>query len=129
MRGGTGPGPMPDGGSQIRNLRSAIRDHPPQGRAAEALGRKDEARAHYETAARYSTAYYGQIARARLGHKDLVLRAAPAHALEVVSHQRHGVDGVAELRAHQRVLGQDLQQGVVALQVLFGQGDGPEVLV
>src|SRR5262249_58707315 len=35
-----------------------------QGRAAEALGRRDEARAHYEAAARSSTAYYGQLARA-----------------------------------------------------------------
>ena len=51
-----------------------------QGRAAEALGRRDEARAHYEMAARYSTAYYGQIARARLGHKDLVLRPPPEAA-------------------------------------------------
>ena len=51
-----------------------------QGRAAEALGRRDEARAHYEAAARYSTAYYGQIARARLGHKDLVLRPPPEPA-------------------------------------------------
>jgi soluble lytic murein transglycosylase len=48
-----------------------------QGRAAEALGRREEARAHYEAAARYSTAYYGQLARARLGHKDIVLRPAP----------------------------------------------------
>jgi soluble lytic murein transglycosylase len=48
-----------------------------QGRAAEALGRRDEARVHYEAAARYSTAYYGQIARARLGHKDMVLRPPP----------------------------------------------------
>jgi soluble lytic murein transglycosylase len=48
-----------------------------QGRAAEALGRREEARAHYEAAARYSTAYYGQIARARLGHKELVLRPLP----------------------------------------------------
>ena len=48
-----------------------------QGRAAEAMGRGGEARAHYESAARYSTAYYGQIARARLGHKDLVLRPPP----------------------------------------------------
>ena len=46
----------------------------------EALGRRDEARAHYEHAARYSTAYYGQIARARLGHKDLVLRPPPEAA-------------------------------------------------
>jgi soluble lytic murein transglycosylase len=48
-----------------------------QGRAAEALGRRDETRAHYEAAARYSTAYYGQLARARLGHKDIVLRPPP----------------------------------------------------
>src|SRR5215475_14877316 len=48
-----------------------------QGRAAEALGRRDEASAHYEAAARYSTAYYGQIARARLGHKDIVVRPPP----------------------------------------------------
>src|SRR5215813_339934 len=48
-----------------------------QGRAAEALGRREEARAHYEAAARYSTAYYGQLARARLGHKDIVLRLPP----------------------------------------------------
>jgi soluble lytic murein transglycosylase len=48
-----------------------------QGRAAEALGRRDEARAYYEAAARYSTAYYGQLARARLGHRDIVLRPAP----------------------------------------------------
>jgi soluble lytic murein transglycosylase len=48
-----------------------------QGRAAEALGRREEARSHYETAARYSTAYYGQIARARIGHKELVLRPLP----------------------------------------------------
>ena len=60
-----------------------------QGLAAEALGRKEEAKAHFETAARYPTAYYGQIARARLGHNDIVLRPLPqpregAHPLEVV---------------------------------------------
>src|SRR2546423_7797038 len=48
-----------------------------QGRAAEALGRREEARAYYEAAARYSTAYYGQLARARLGHRDIVLRPPP----------------------------------------------------
>jgi soluble lytic murein transglycosylase len=48
-----------------------------QGRAAEALGRREDARAYYEAGARYSTAYYGQLARARLGHKDIVLRPAP----------------------------------------------------
>src|SRR5262245_44939779 len=57
-----------------------------QGRAAEALGRRDEARAHYEAAARYSTAYYGQIARARVGHKDIVLRPPPEPASDKARH-------------------------------------------
>jgi soluble lytic murein transglycosylase len=48
-----------------------------QGRAAEAMGRRDEARAHFEAAARYGTAYYGQLARAKLGHQDMVLRSPP----------------------------------------------------
>jgi soluble lytic murein transglycosylase len=48
-----------------------------QGRAAEALGRKEEARGYYEAAARQGTAYYGQLARARLGYQDIVLRGPP----------------------------------------------------
>jgi soluble lytic murein transglycosylase len=48
-----------------------------QGRAAEALGRREEARAHYQQAAHYPTAYYGQLARAKLGAGDIVLRHAP----------------------------------------------------
>ena len=53
-----------------------------QGRAMEALGRNSEARAHYEAAARHSTAYYGQIARARLGYKDIVVRPPPEPAAD-----------------------------------------------
>jgi soluble lytic murein transglycosylase len=48
-----------------------------QGRALEALGRNSEARAHYQAAAQHSTAYYGQIARARLGMGELALRRPP----------------------------------------------------
>jgi soluble lytic murein transglycosylase len=58
-----------------------------QGRAYEALGRTAEARAQYQAAARYSTAYYGQLARARLGLKEMALRPPPARPsapLEVV---------------------------------------------
>jgi soluble lytic murein transglycosylase len=47
-----------------------------QGRAAEAMGRRQDARAFYEAAARYSTAYYGQLARARLGLPEIVLHTA-----------------------------------------------------
>jgi len=46
-----------------------------RGRAAEALGQTDAMRASYEAAARYPTAYYGQLARARLGRDRIELRA------------------------------------------------------
>jgi peptidoglycan lytic transglycosylase len=60
-----------------------------QGRAAEALGRGTEAHAHYEQAARWPTAYYGQLARAHLGIDAVTLRNPPeppaeAKRLEVV---------------------------------------------
>jgi soluble lytic murein transglycosylase len=48
-----------------------------QGRAAEAAHHREEARAHYEAAARFPTAYYGQIARARLGLSEISLRQLP----------------------------------------------------
>jgi soluble lytic murein transglycosylase len=48
-----------------------------RGRAAETLGEKDTARAYYEVAAQHCTAYYGQLARARLGFARLELRAPP----------------------------------------------------
>ncbi len=46
-------------------------------RAAEEAGKLDQARTHYEAAARFSTAYYGQLARARLGRQDVAVRGAP----------------------------------------------------
>ena len=48
-----------------------------RGRAAEAAGRLMEMRAQYEAAARYPTAFYGQLARARLGLGDVTLRPPP----------------------------------------------------
>jgi soluble lytic murein transglycosylase len=45
-----------------------------QGRAAEALQRTQEARSLYEAAGRYPTAYYGQLALARLHLDDIALR-------------------------------------------------------
>ncbi|WP_051356520.1 lytic transglycosylase domain-containing protein [Azorhizobium doebereinerae] len=48
-----------------------------QGRAAEAAGDTGTARAHYEHAAQYSTSYYGQLARQRLGQSAVALRRAP----------------------------------------------------
>ena len=49
-----------------------------QGRAAEAMGQRAQAKAYYEAAAQYTATYYGQLARARLGLTDLGLRGPPS---------------------------------------------------
>lgn len=51
-----------------------------RGRAAEALGDNEAMRGFYEAAARYPTAYYGQLAHARLGRDRIELRP-PSPAL------------------------------------------------
>jgi soluble lytic murein transglycosylase len=52
-----------------------------RGRAAEAAGQLEEMRAHYQAAASYPVAYYGQLARARLGLNDVgELRSPPEPA-------------------------------------------------
>jgi soluble lytic murein transglycosylase len=48
-----------------------------RGRAAEAMNKPQDARGFYEQAARYSTAYYGQLARAKLGLSELALASSP----------------------------------------------------
>jgi soluble lytic murein transglycosylase len=48
-----------------------------QGRAAEAAGHDHDARTYYDSAARFPTAYYGQLARARLDLNEVTLRPAP----------------------------------------------------
>ena len=65
-----------------------------QGRAAQALGRNQEARGYYETAARYPTAYYGQLARARLGINAVTLHAPPEPSAE---HYRLEVARIFEI--------------------------------
>jgi soluble lytic murein transglycosylase len=57
---------------------SLARSHYWLGRTAEALRQSYKARAEYEAAARSSAAYYGQLARARLGLTALALAQAPA---------------------------------------------------
>lgn len=51
-----------------------------QGRAAEAAGRTQEARAAYEAAAAHSTSYYGQLARAKLRLPQIALNSAPGRS-------------------------------------------------
>jgi soluble lytic murein transglycosylase len=64
-----------------------------RGRAAEAAGQFDEMRAQYEAAASHPTAYYGQLARARLGLEESALRRPPAEPVHDVSRELlHAVD-------------------------------------
>ena len=56
-----------------------------QGRAAEALGQNAQAKAFYEMAGQYIATYYGQLARARLGLKELGLRPPPSFTSQEMS--------------------------------------------
>jgi soluble lytic murein transglycosylase len=56
-----------------------------RGRAAEADGRAQEMRASYEAAANYPTAYYGQLARAKLGLGPIELRPPPSKPAQGVA--------------------------------------------
>ncbi|WP_056712955.1 lytic transglycosylase domain-containing protein [Bosea sp. Leaf344] len=52
-----------------------------EGRALEALGREDEALAAYRKAGEHPVAYYGQLALARLGERNLQLRGSDVSPL------------------------------------------------
>src|SRR6202030_309264 len=63
------------------------------GRAAEAAGLHTEMHAQYEAAAHHPTAYYGQLARARLGLRDVVaLRSPPAPADGAANEVLHAAE-------------------------------------
>ncbi|WP_407174885.1 transglycosylase SLT domain-containing protein [Bradyrhizobium sp. STM 3562] len=91
-----------------------------QGRAAEAAGRMQEARAAYASAAEQSTSYYGQLARAKLGLPQLGLRSAPrsrsAERLEIV-------------RAVQLLYELDEREIAVPIFADMGENGDPEALV
>jgi soluble lytic murein transglycosylase len=73
---------------------SLARAHYWLGRAAEAARRPDQARTEYQAAARSSAAYYGQLARARLGLRTLALATPPA-----APDRRAGVERLELVRA------------------------------
>ena len=63
-----------------------------RGRAHEAAGQTEDMRANYEAAARYSTAYYGQLARARLGLGEMELRRPPEPASDASVEVVHAAE-------------------------------------
>lgn len=66
-----------------------------QGRAAEAAGHQAEARKHYAAAAQHGATYYGQLARAKLGLRDLGLRRLP----QFTAQERAVLDNLEIVRA------------------------------
>jgi soluble lytic murein transglycosylase len=61
-----------------RHSISLARGHYWLGRALEAQGRHAEAKKHYQTAAQHPTAYYGQLAGAKIGLGNIALRSPPS---------------------------------------------------
>jgi soluble lytic murein transglycosylase len=93
-----------------------------QGRAAEALGRSEAARAAYTAAAEQSTSYYGQLARAKLGLPQLELNDPPAA-------RSRGVERLEIVRAVQLLF--DLDQRDLAIPIFadMGENGDPDALV
>jgi len=83
-----------------------------QGRAAEAAGRSQDARAAYTAAAEQSTSYYGQLARAKLGLPQLALSESP---------RSRGAERLEIVRATQLLY--DLDEGELAIPIFADAGD------
>ncbi|WP_300210043.1 lytic transglycosylase domain-containing protein, partial [Bradyrhizobium sp.] len=85
-----------------------------QGRAAEAAGHMQEARAAYAAAAEQSTSYYGQLARAKLGLPQLALNGPP-------SARGRGVERLEIVRAVQLLF--ELGEGEIAVPIFADMGE------
>ncbi|MCK1715464.1 MULTISPECIES: lytic transglycosylase domain-containing protein [unclassified Bradyrhizobium] len=83
------------------------RAHYWRGRAEEAMGATADARLSYQAAARYPTAYYGQLARAKLGLDRIELRP-PSPAL-----------AAADALPDERVRAADMLYGIGERDVVF----------
>ena len=83
-----------------------------KGRAAEAMGRTQEARTNYTSAAEQSTSYYGQLARAKLGLPQLGLNEPP---------RSRGVERLEVVRAAQLLF--DLDERDIAIPIFADMGE------
>jgi soluble lytic murein transglycosylase len=93
-----------------------------QGRAAEAAGRVQEARAAYGRAAEQSTSYYGQLARAKLGLPQLQLNGVP-------STRGRGAERFEIVRAVQLLYDLDERELAIPIFADMGENGDPEALV
>ncbi|MEY9361388.1 soluble lytic murein transglycosylase [Bradyrhizobium yuanmingense] len=90
-----------------------------QGRAAEALGRQQEARNAYARAAEQSTSYYGQLARAKLGLPQIELNSQP---------RGRGAERLEIVRAAQLLYELDEREMAIPLLADMGENGDPEAL-
>jgi soluble lytic murein transglycosylase len=93
-----------------------------QGRAAEAGGRAQEARAAYTAAAEQSTSYYGQLARAKLGLPQIELNGVP-------TARGRGVERLEIVRAVQLLYALDEREIAIPIFGDMGENGDPDVLV
>jgi soluble lytic murein transglycosylase len=93
-----------------------------QGRAAEAAGRAQEARAAYTAAAAQSTSYYGQLARAKLGLPQIELNGAPAA-------RGRGIERLEVVRAVQLLYALDEREIAIPIFGDMGENGDPDALV
>src|SRR5260370_19039254 len=90
-----------------------------QGRAAEAAGRVQEARAAYTRAAEQSTSYYGQLARAKLGLPQIELNGVP---------RGRGADRLEIVRAVQLLYELDEREIAIPIFGDMGENGDPDAL-
>jgi soluble lytic murein transglycosylase len=93
-----------------------------QGRAAEAAGRAQEARAAYTAAAEQSTSYYGQLARAKLGLPQIELNGVP-------TARGRGVERLEVVRAVQLLYALDEREIAIPIFADMGENGDPDLLV
>jgi soluble lytic murein transglycosylase len=93
-----------------------------QGRAAEAAGNAQGARAAYSAAAAQSTSYYGQLARAKLGLPQIELNGVPAPSTR-------GVERLEIVRAVKLLYDLDEREIAIPIFADMGENGDPDALV
>ncbi|WP_245434351.1 lytic transglycosylase domain-containing protein [Pseudolabrys taiwanensis] len=88
-----------------------------QGRAAEAMGQRAQAKAFYEAAAVHSATYYGQLARAQLGLSDLGLRGPPTFT----THDRNLLSNLEVVRAAEILYALDERDMLASIYAELGE--------
>jgi soluble lytic murein transglycosylase len=91
-----------------------------KGRAAEAMGRAQEAHAFYAQAAEQSTSYYGQLARAKLGLPQLELNDVP---------RARGVERLEVVRAVQLLFDLDEREIAIPIFADIGENGDPDAVI